>query len=285
MKHLIFAIALIFFATQANAETAGVVGTWSCGADCTATLDSEGNMKITGSGKMSNFNPRCGGTPRICTSDSPWLEYKSQIKSVDIQGVSNVGAGTFYSIGSIKQISLGDSITSIGYDAFSSSQISTIELPANLTYIGTQAFEKAPLETIIISDKIATMNYDSLGANPSTLKNANIICRGDNCDRVKELFKEYVIETRVNGEWIYTPTDISSSVVLAGEDNCDSSGYYWSGKFCHNRPTDGSMIECDEGWYATNKDVCARIKLRYTLPEADEATSNDNENMIEWIFE
>ena len=27
------------------------------------------------------------------------------------------------------------------------------------------------------------------------------------------------------------------------------------------------------------------IKLRYTLPEADEATSNDNENTIEWIFE
>lgn len=26
-------------------------------------------------------------------------------------------------------------------------------------------------------------------------------------------------------------------------------------------------------------------KTRYTLPEADELTSDDNENMIEWIFE
>ena len=27
------------------------------------------------------------------------------------------------------------------------------------------------------------------------------------------------------------------------------------------------------------------LRKRYTLPEADAATSDDNENMIEWIFE
>ena len=277
MKHLIFLSLFVLFANNAMAESPH--GT--CGTNCNWVLEN-GKLSITGGangeiGRMSDYSP--------VPLNSPWADYKNQITSVDIQGVTNVGSGAFYSVGSIKQISLGDSITRIGYDAFSSSQISTIELPANLTYIGTQAFEGAPLKTIIISDKIATMDFDALGSNATTLKNANIICRGDNCDRVKELFKEYIIETRVNGEWIYTPTDISSSVVLADEDNCDSAGYYWSGKFCHNRPTDGSVIECDEGWYATNKDVCARIKLRYTLPEADEATSDDNENMIEWIFE
>ena len=270
MKHLIFlSLALLMCASSAMAAE-NPSGT--CGTNCNWVLEN-GKLSITGGangeiGRMSNYSP--------VPLNSPWADYKNQITSVDIQGVTNVGSGAFYHF-PIEKLTLGNTITGINWDAFSEAPIKTLELPPNLTYIENQAFQTSTLENIIISDKINYIAFDSLGTNPSTLKKAKIICRGDNCDSVKELFKEYIIETYVNGEWIYTPTDISSSVVLAGEDNCDSSGYYWSGKFCHNRPTDGSMIECDEGWYATNKDVCARIKLRYTMPEADEATSNDNE--------
>ena len=47
----------------------------------------------------------------------------------------------------------------------------------------------------------------------------------------------------------------------------------------------GCVDNCWDGYYPTNQGYCKIIKLRYTLPEADAATSNDNENMIEWIFE
>ncbi|MBR1399821.1 MAG: leucine-rich repeat protein [Alphaproteobacteria bacterium] len=47
----------------------------------------------------------------------------------------------------------------------------------------------------------------------------------------------------------------------------------------------GCVNDCYVGYYPTNQGYCKIIKLRYTLPEADAATSNDNENMIEWIFE
>ena len=47
----------------------------------------------------------------------------------------------------------------------------------------------------------------------------------------------------------------------------------------------GCVSGCWDGYYANNFGICKEIKLRYTLPEADEATSDDNENMIEWIFE
>ena len=218
MKHLIFLSLFVLFANNAMAESPH--GT--CGTNCNWVLKN-GKLSITGSGKMTDYHYRCGADS--CTFDSPWLEYKNQIKSVDIQGVSNVGNGAFYHF-PIEKLTLGNTITGINWDAFSGVPIKTLELPPNLTYIGAQAFQTSTLETIIISDKITTMSYDALGTNPSTLKKAKIICRGDNCDRVKELFKEYVVETRVNGEWIYTPTDISSSVVLADEDNCDSSGYY-----------------------------------------------------------
>ena len=44
----------------------------------------------------------------------------------------------------------------------------------------------------------------------------------------------------------------------------------------------GCVSSCPEG-YTSYYGFCTRT--RYTLPEADEATSDDNENMIEWIFE
>ena len=40
--------------------------------------------------------------------------------------------------------------------------------------------------------------------------------------------------------------------------------------------------KCTEG-YTFYYGYC--LRTRYTLPEADEATSDDNENSIEWIFE
>ena len=47
----------------------------------------------------------------------------------------------------------------------------------------------------------------------------------------------------------------------------------------------GCVSSCFDGYYPTNQGYCKIIKLRYTMPEADAATSDDNENMIEWIFE
>ena len=49
---------------------------------------------------------------------------------------------------------------------------------------------------------------------------------------------------------------------------------------------EGRCIDADLGCgaeYSESYGYCYRV--RYTLPEADKATSNDNENMIEWIFE
>ena len=65
-------------------------------------------------------------------------------------------------------------------------------------------------------------------------------------------------------------------------------GTWTCGDDCNNRPTNGDYIECAEGYYAeyrNDNEVCEKIKLRYTLQEADEATSDDFENLIEWIFE
>ncbi|MBR1399454.1 MAG: hypothetical protein IJ564_04695 [Alphaproteobacteria bacterium] len=61
---------------------------------------------------------------------------------------------------------------------------------------------------------------------------------------------------------------------------------------------DGSCEECNSGYSLDENDNCTECnkegykeidgycnRIRYTLPEADDATSDDYENMIEWIFE
>ena len=52
---------------------------------------------------------------------------------------------------------------------------------------------------------------------------------------------------------------------------------------CKMVPLDKKCMECKSPDYKLDYGYCYRI--RYTLPEADELTSDDNENMIEWIFE
>ncbi len=62
-----------------------------------------------------------------------------------------------------------------------------------------------------------------------------------------------------------------------------------SGKFsdypegCISLSVGASCTKCKNENYVLEDGLCYR--RRYTLPEADEATSDDNENMIEWIFE
>ena len=45
----------------------------------------------------------------------------------------------------------------------------------------------------------------------------------------------------------------------------------------------GCVDKCYKDYMPCSGYCC--LRTRYTLPEADEATSNDNENTIEWIFE
>lgn len=79
-------------------------------------------------------------------------------------------------------------------------------------------------------------------------------------------------------------------LLINGASNSSSSSYFTPKAQtvnCNNGDADSCLydlgIKC--GRFAEKTNGECKPKIRYTLPEADALTSNDNENRIEWIFE
>ena len=124
-----------------------------------------GVMTISGTGNMMYYRQ---GT-------APWYSFKDQIKSVVIEdGITSVGAYTFYNCSQLADISISGSVTTIGGGAFSScdsltgvtipegvtllaasaftgcDNLKSVSLPSTLTKIMSYAFSSTALETITI---------------------------------------------------------------------------------------------------------------------------------------
>ncbi|MCQ2959122.1 MAG: leucine-rich repeat protein [Bacteroidales bacterium] len=81
------------------------------------TLDTEsGILTIYGSGAMNNYH----GTWNYGNSGTPsWNRYKSYIKTVVIEdGVTSIGAASFYQCTNLTSITIPPSVTTISYEAF-----------------------------------------------------------------------------------------------------------------------------------------------------------------------
>ena len=92
------------------------------------TLDSDGKLTISGTGKMSNT--------------APWSSYSASIKSVEIlEGVTSIGAYAFQDCSGLTSIPLPSTVTNIGIRAFKGcSGLTSISLPEGVTSIGEQTF-------------------------------------------------------------------------------------------------------------------------------------------------
>ncbi|MBR1399724.1 MAG: leucine-rich repeat protein [Alphaproteobacteria bacterium] len=229
----------------------------TCGANCDWEIV-DGKLSITGSGDMYNWSNS--------STDIPWRG--KALTSIDI----------------------GSGITSIGRHAFISTSLTSIAIPDTITAISGEAFcgSEAHLTELIIPDSWADDNIN-LGnsvfqkscfatqyADKAVCANAQIVCLG-NVEKCKTALAKF--DANKNCTLSYCID--SDRIVAADSENCNSGNYYWNGIECVREPDVSKRTCCP---------VCADLdgycsRIRYTLPEADEATSNDNENMIEWIFE
>ena len=304
MKHLILlSLVLLTCANLATAAELPLSG--SCGNGCFYEITTNANGKKD----LRVYNaPTYEGTAYIANAAfagkgyNPSGDYEEYYTNASFDKITI--DGNFDSIGSnafwhsnATEIAFNGNVREVGYRAFEYNNFTELNLPETLKNIAEQAFYGNKLTSLVIPDSVEFMGYatfnqpskalsyvytsdnlDSLGNATfryEYLDSLSIICKGD-MEKCIKLAKEY----KYGGLNI----DISDKIVAATEPQCTGLSYYWSGKQC-NRRNENGYIDCAEGWYATNKDVCEKIKLRYTLPEADEATSDDNENMIEWIFE
>jgi len=103
-----------------------------CGGNLTWTFDkASGALTISGTGAMSNYN----------IDTMPWYRYLSSIKTVVInRGVTSIGKHAFDSCGSLTSVSIPDTVTSIGAEAFRVSGLTSVYIPNSVTYIGHHAF-------------------------------------------------------------------------------------------------------------------------------------------------
>ena len=163
---------------------ADIVATGEWGDNITWTLDSDGTLTITGDGDMYTEQ----------MSDSPWIDYKDQVKNVVFNGnITSISNRAFQAHTNLKSITLPDSITEIGLRAFAEcpnletvnmpknlvrigmgafincTALKSVELPERLMYIGEYAFDGCTsLKTLTVQSDIAL--FDERNVLPSTLE-------------------------------------------------------------------------------------------------------------------
>ena len=118
-------VVLVLYSTQTKAT----ILSGTCGDNAFFVLNDDGLLHVYGSGEMSDFA-------------TPWSVVHSQIKNVTIgDGITSVGNSSFAGCSNIVNVELPNTLIRIGDNAFSNCEgLVSINIPSNLTYIGSQAF-------------------------------------------------------------------------------------------------------------------------------------------------
>ncbi|MBR2300307.1 MAG: leucine-rich repeat domain-containing protein [Alphaproteobacteria bacterium] len=266
MKKMILILGLIL-SFNANAQTSG-----TCGTNCHWHFDTNsGKLNITGGtdgsvGIMDDFD----FSDEITTQ--PWEQYRLQISSVDISGVENVGRGAFVFAYNLENVTFDSSVKNIENAAFNTTNIKSITLPDGLESIGGWVFENVPLENIILPDTLQNIGLYSITRVLSRLKKIQIVCKGENCDQVREVFDNYKYYD-FSEETSKTTKVLFDNFRKANEKECNSEGYYFNGQTCLSKKNGVTCI----GNYMQNNGFCNR--RIYTINEA-EKVSKKNGNIF-----
>lgn len=131
-----------------NAEEKGV-----CGADLTWYYK-DNVLVIKGTGPMNDYDGYW-----LNDSDAPWYDkgLKDKIHWLIIEeGVTSIGNGAFYEIGSLSKVELPSTIETIGDGACkATSSLKSIDIPSSVTEIGIYAFDGClNLSLITIPDSV-----------------------------------------------------------------------------------------------------------------------------------
>ena len=147
MKQLYLLLITLLVSLSAYAEKSG-----TCGANLKWKLTDEGVLTITGTGEMHDED-----------SFRSWLSPYSNVKQVIIgDGVTTIGSDAFYECSSLTSVIIGNSVTRIGYNAFyRCSSLTSVTIGNSVTEIGNDAFSGcSALTSVTIPNSVTTIgNY------------------------------------------------------------------------------------------------------------------------------
>ena len=131
------------------AHAVELVDSGNYGNYLTCTLNSDGLLTFSGSGKMQNYD----------LYDSPWYN-NSSIQTVIIQnGVTSIGSNVFCDCAGLTAVTIPDSVTSIENGAFfGCAGLTSMTIPDSVTSIGNSAFFGCTnLTAVTIPDSVTSI--------------------------------------------------------------------------------------------------------------------------------
>ncbi len=124
----------------------------ACGANLTWDL-TDGVLTISGTGAMTDW---------YSSSYAPWYSYSSSIKEVSIgNSVTSIGNYAFQSCKSLTSVTIPNSVTSIGEFAFEyCTSLTSVTIPNSVTSIGSSAFYYCTsLTSVTIPNSVTSIGW------------------------------------------------------------------------------------------------------------------------------
>lgn len=146
--------ALVDVPVHFNGTTGDIIDGGKCGANVSWKLDKDYTLTISGTGAMYDY-PLDDNRD----STSPWPVW--DVKRIDVQeGITAIGAYAFCYTDNATALSLPDSLTTIGQDAFCSFAGTEIVVPDKVTSIGDFAFNGCEnLKTITLPAGLQSIGF------------------------------------------------------------------------------------------------------------------------------
>ena len=143
-------LCLIFSLLPVSAFAADVVASGTCGKNLTWTLDSEGTLTISGTGRTNSYAENYS---------APWYSHRDLVKNVVINsGVTGIGRYAFRYCHNLASVTIPDSVTSIGGFAFCNcNSLESVTIPDSVTSIGDSAFSFCSLASVTIPDSVTNI--------------------------------------------------------------------------------------------------------------------------------
>ena len=183
MKKILFILIafLTFNAYAANDCQDGEQNCWDCGktsADlCTARLNGT-ELSITGTGDMKDYTLE--GRHDDAISDVPWGQditkvtiegnQKDDNGNIIRSGIQYIGRNAFIGATDLTDVSIPDSVTTIGWQAFYHTGITDLVLPDSITTIEHYAFQRCyDLKGLVIPETLTSMGDIMFENTPATI--------------------------------------------------------------------------------------------------------------------